>query len=781
MKRHFYRSSKYALGLFVFVLTLSLTLGMSYGQAIRPDRDNPHIRVAIEAQNRHTHKLKEFPGVVGTGTGIGPNGLPVIKVFTTRARIPEIPRILDGFPVEVKVTGMFFALADPKARFDRPVPIGVSTGHPDITAGTIGCRVTDGTDVYALSNNHVYANSNDATIGDEVIQPGTSDTGSLPGDYIGTLDAFVPIDFNEGENTVDAAIAKSSLGDLGNATPDGGYGTPSSTTKTAYIGQAVKKYGRTTSLTHGEVSAINVNVNVCYDTSCTKLANFVNQIMIAPGAFSGGGDSGSLIVTDDGNNYPVGLLFAGSSTHTIANPIDMVLDAFNVSIDGSSSGNIPPEADFSHILVSDLTVKFTDQSTDPDGSVVGWDWNFGDGNTSTQQNPTHTYADYGTYAVSQTVTDDGGATDTTLQNVTVTPEGVTTISYLNDPNPDISIPDCVYPCESPTSHGIITSTIYVPDSLAVWEIASEVNITHSYRGDLGIKLTSPIGTEATLKLPDRTDWADDIHQTYDPPEFIGENSAGTWTLEVSDNMWDDDGTLDSWTLIIDGIPAGPVNQAPTVTITAPADGSSFTQGDSITFTCTATDPEDEDNNSPLSIQWTSSIDPGFDETGASVTPDALSAGIHTIKAEATDSGGKSGSDSITVTVNQLVGVIVLETGKYYGKRKNKTFGPETDFNPGDEVVIRALVKDTSGPIANAVVDIEIAGPEIHNLTTGPSDDEGWAEAKWKTSAPPKGKGKKGGTSSLATTTGPYTATVTNVDAGGYTWDGIRTYKSFTLK
>jgi hypothetical protein len=123
----------------------------------------------------------------------------------------------------------------------------------------------------------------------------------------------------------------------------------------------------------------------------------------------------------------------------------------------------------------------------------------------------------------------------------------------------------------------------------------------------------------------------------------------------------------------------------------------------------------------------------------------------------------------------------LETGKYYGKRKNKTFGPATDFNPGDEVVIRALVKDTSGPIANAVVDIEIAGPEIHNLTTGPSDDEGWAEAKWKTSAPPKGKGKKGGTSSLATTTGPYTATVTNVDAGGYTWDGIRTYKSFTLK
>ncbi|NIR26012.1 MAG: hypothetical protein GWN77_03455, partial [Gammaproteobacteria bacterium] len=57
----------------------------------------------------------------------------------------------------------------------------------------------------------------------------------------------------------------------------------------------------------------------------------------------------------------------------------------------------------------------------------------------------------------------------------------------------------------------------------VWEIASEVNISHSYRGDLGVKLTSPIGTEAILKLADRTDWGDNIHQTYSPTEFMNEN------------------------------------------------------------------------------------------------------------------------------------------------------------------------------------------------------------------------------------------------------------------
>ncbi len=133
MKRHFSRSSKYALGLFVFVLTLSLTLGTSYGQAIRPDRDNPHIRAAIEAQNRHTGKLKRIPGVVGTGTGIRSDGLPVIKVFTTRARIAEIPKNLDGFPVQEEVTGIIVAFdcpGGPECEWDRPVPIGVSTGRP---------------------------------------------------------------------------------------------------------------------------------------------------------------------------------------------------------------------------------------------------------------------------------------------------------------------------------------------------------------------------------------------------------------------------------------------------------------------------------------------------------------------------------------------------------------------------------------------------------------------------------------------------------------------------
>ena len=215
----------------------------------------------------------------------------------------------------------------------RPAPIGVSTGHPNITAGTIGCRVKDSAgNVFALSNNHVYADENRASIGDNVLQPGPSDGGENPRDAIGTLHAFEPINFHRrASNTIDAAIALTSTDMVGNATPTlGGYGTPSSTTVSAYIGLGVQKYGRTTFLTSGEITAINATVRVGYDSGT---ARFINQIIIEPGGFSAGGDSGSLIVTDDDNCNPVGLLFAGSSIVTIANPIDAVLDRFGVSVD----------------------------------------------------------------------------------------------------------------------------------------------------------------------------------------------------------------------------------------------------------------------------------------------------------------------------------------------------------------------------------------------------------------------------------------------------------------
>jgi len=119
-----------------------------------------------------------------------------------------------------------------------------------------------------------------------------------------------------------------------NATPSDGYGTPNKATSNATVGMRVQKYGRTTGLTKGRVQGINATLNVQYDLG---VARFVGQVVIGGGGFSAGGDSGSLIVVQNGSEAgnPVGLLFAGGGGYTIANPIDDVLNRFGITIDGN--------------------------------------------------------------------------------------------------------------------------------------------------------------------------------------------------------------------------------------------------------------------------------------------------------------------------------------------------------------------------------------------------------------------------------------------------------------
>ena len=390
---------------------------------------NPKIQKVAKIQQKHSNKIMAIPGVVGMGIGLSDKGKEVLRVFTMNSDVTGIPHNLESVDVEVKVTGMFVFFSDPTARFPRPVPTGVSTGHPEVTAGTIACRVKDNQGRYfALSNNHVFANSNDAQVGDNILQPGAYDGGTSPEDAIGTLYDFQQVQFDGSDNMIDAAITLTTPAQLNYSTLQGGYGAPASTTVSAFIGQQVQKFGRTTRLTHGQITELNVTLNVCYKCndpmcwSCSKLARFVGQIAITsntpPDEFSAGGDSGSLIVTDDENRNPVALLFAGNPSRSIANPIDLVLQRFNITIDDGGSGNEPPVADFI-VGVNDLTANFTDNSSDPDGSIVSWSWDFGDGTTSTQQNPVHTYATDGSYSVALTVLDDGGAASSTSQTVYV--------------------------------------------------------------------------------------------------------------------------------------------------------------------------------------------------------------------------------------------------------------------------------------------------------------------------------------------------------------------------
>jgi len=313
------------------------------------DKASPKVQAVMAVQGQHTPDLMARAGVVGTAVGQAANGEVALLVLTETAAATGIPDRLEGVPVVKLVTGKILAMKrpapdakiDPTARFERPVPIGVSTGNAgECSAGTIGARVKklNGGVVYyyALSNNHVYALENKAPMGSEVLQPGRYDTGCVydQSNVIGTLDDFGRIDFSAGaSNVIDAAIALSSTYNLGNATPSNGYGLPKSATVGATLDAAVQKYGRTTSLTKGTIAAINVTVDVGF-TSGT--ARFEDQILVAARkSFIKAGDSGSLLVTDPGRN-PVGLLFAGdtSGRYAFANPIGPVLQRFGVGIDG---------------------------------------------------------------------------------------------------------------------------------------------------------------------------------------------------------------------------------------------------------------------------------------------------------------------------------------------------------------------------------------------------------------------------------------------------------------
>jgi serine protease len=134
------------------------------------------------------------------------------------------------------------------------------------------------------------------------------------------------------------------------------------------------------------------------------------------------GDGGTATGSTASHTYAVGGTY--TVTLTVADD-DGATDTSSQSVsvtDGTA--NAPPTSDFTY-SATDLTVDFTDQSTDSDGSIASWAWDFGDGATSTAQNPSHTYAAGGTYTVTLTVTDDDGATDSSSQSVTVTePSGI---------------------------------------------------------------------------------------------------------------------------------------------------------------------------------------------------------------------------------------------------------------------------------------------------------------------------------------------------------------------
>jgi len=214
-----------------------------------------------------------------------------------------------------------------------PVKMGTSGGSlNDISrlyccGGTLGALVVRDGVLCILSNNHILARSGIATAGEDTLQPGLIDsncsgaTSNVVGDYGGN---YVPL----GSANVDTAlsIARTGVVDTSGAILD--IGVPSSTLGTPSVGLAVQKSGRTTGYTTGSITATNASVTIQYQRGCNtgKKFNVSYTNQLVTGAMSAGGDSGSVLFNM--SKHPVGLLFAGSASTTIYNPIQSVVNAY---------------------------------------------------------------------------------------------------------------------------------------------------------------------------------------------------------------------------------------------------------------------------------------------------------------------------------------------------------------------------------------------------------------------------------------------------------------------
>ncbi len=125
--------------------------------------------------------------------------------------------------------------------------------------------------------------------------------------------------------------------------------------------------------------------------------------------------------------------YAGSGTYTVTLTVtDDRESTDTTSEEVTVAANQKPTAEFS-FLADGLDIAFTDESADEDGTVASWDWDFGDGATSSEQDPDHRYGAGGVYTVTLTVTDDQGGTGSVNRDVVVT------VSASEPPNAHVTI------------------------------------------------------------------------------------------------------------------------------------------------------------------------------------------------------------------------------------------------------------------------------------------------------------------------------------------------------
>jgi hypothetical protein len=358
-----------------FVTIVSVGVCSTTFAGVPLDDNHPAVRAVKAVQAEVTDDLMQQAEVLGTAVGLDANQTPALLVFVDRDAtnagevIRNLPAEYRGIGVQVRLTDKFRAFpgnggghgggggggggVSHTAIQTPPIQLGTSGGWSKDLAngfccgGTLGSLVQIGGTQYILSNYHVFesdivpgGNNTVATTGDPIIQPGLIDVNCNVNNAqsVATLvkKSSLP------NSNVDCSVGKVISGEV---RTDGAIleiGTISSATVGASINQAVKKSGRTTGLTRSSVSGLNATIRVTYDNECAGgtafTKTFTGQIVIANqgSKFLNSGDSGSLMVEDIATNpRAVGLLFAGSSTDAIANPINEVLSFLGASMVGN--------------------------------------------------------------------------------------------------------------------------------------------------------------------------------------------------------------------------------------------------------------------------------------------------------------------------------------------------------------------------------------------------------------------------------------------------------------
>jgi hypothetical protein len=347
-------------GLFAW---LAIPTGAQAQTALDPN--HPQVQAVMKVQDAFTPSLMAHADVLGTATGLDEAGGLAILVYVNEespsaARtLASLDTKLGGVPVRLVPTAPFRALkgggggVSHTAKQTPPIQLGTSGGWRSDLAngyccgGTLGALIQVGGQQRILSNYHVFeadivngGNGTTAQTGNFIIQPGLLDVGcnAANAQNVATL---VKSSSLPGSN-VDASSATIIAGMV---RTDGAIlevGVPSSSTVGASLSQAVKKSGRTTGLTRSSISGLNASIQVAYDNECAGgqafVKTFTGQILInnKGSKFLGGGDSGSLMLEDVTTSpRAVGLLFAGSTSLAVANPIGQVLSFFGATMVGN--------------------------------------------------------------------------------------------------------------------------------------------------------------------------------------------------------------------------------------------------------------------------------------------------------------------------------------------------------------------------------------------------------------------------------------------------------------